>query len=145
MVALPLALASLVLAGVASAAPVDLEQRQVTCYPGVYLIVARGSNEDPGEGKPGMVADLVETMIPGSGSVAVDYPASIVDPLYPDSVGQGIDDTIAKITAYVDACGAASRIALVGYSQGGNVMTDALAGGVAKPDPLSTAYSQYSM
>lgn len=108
------------------------------------MIIARGSNEDPGEGKPGMVADLVAAAIPGSGRVAVDYPATIVDPLYPNSVTDGINDAISKINAYINACGAGAKIALVGYSQGGNVMTNVLAGGVAKPDPISPSTAAYS-
>ena len=130
-------------AALVGAAPLVIEPR-ATCYSGVYVIVGRGSTEDPGEGKPGAVADLVVAAIPDSASVAVNYPASIVDPPYPESVVDGIKDTIAKVQAYVDACGPSSKIALVGYSQGGNLMTDALAGGVDKPDPLTTAYSQYS-
>ena len=136
-------LLSLGLAGLAAAAPV--QQRQTTCYSGVYMIVARGSDEDPGEGKPGAVADLVAAQIPDSASVAVVYPASIVDPVYPDSVSDGITNAISLVQDYVNACGSSSRIALIGYSQGGNVMTDALAGGVDKPAVLTTAYTQYSM
>jgi hypothetical protein len=123
------------------AAPV---QRQVTCYSGVYMIIARGSNEDPGEGRPSIVADLVAAAIPGSGRVAVDYPATITGPLYPTSVTEGINDAIEKITSYVDACGDGAKIALLGYSQGGNVMTNVLAGGVAKPDPISPAIAAHS-
>lgn len=134
--ALPLALV-----GLAAAAPLA---PRVTCYSGVYMIVARGTTEDPGEGKPQQVSDLVEAAIPGSFSVAVDYPATALDPPYPVSVGDGITDTINKIHEYVDACGSDSRIVLIGYSQGGNVMTDVLAGGVAKPDVLEAEYAQYS-
>jgi hypothetical protein len=77
--------------------------------------------------------------------VAVDYPADICcDTLYPGSVSDGITDTISKIHDYVATCGAASRIVLIGYSQGGNVMTNVLAGGVAKPDPLGEEYRQNS-
>lgn len=134
------------LAAVSLAAP--LQPRQApTCVSGVYIIVARGSNEDPGEGAPGVVATLIKNAIPDSASVAVDYPASIIstsDPLYPKSVSDGITDTINKIHAYVDACGSSSRIVLLGYSQGGNVMTDVLAGGVFKPDPIESSYGQYS-
>lgn len=107
------------------------------------MIVARGSNEDPGEGRLSQVTSLVKSLIPGSASVAVDYPATIFDDgTYPVSVYEGIDDAIAKIEAYVSACGSASRIALLGYSQGGNVMTDALAGGVLKPDPIPAQYKK---
>ena len=141
MVASHFALAALALAQIAGGAPLP---RQTTCYSGVYMIVARGSTEDPGEGAPGVVADAVAAKIPDSASVAVDYPASLVDPPYPDSVSDGITDTINKIHAYVDACGSASNIVLIGYSQGGNIMTDVLAGGVAKPDALDPSYAQYS-
>jgi acetylxylan esterase len=141
MVSLRLALTS-VLAGLAAAAP--LLPRQ-TCYSGVYMIVARGSDEDPGEGAPGAVASAVASQLANSGSVAVDYPASIFDPPYPSSVSDGVTNTITLIQNYVNACGSSSKIALIGYSQGGNVMTDALAGGVDKPTPISTTYSKYSM
>ena len=81
MAAFRFALAVLALVGITTAAPVWLQQ--TTCYSGVYVIVGRGSTEDPGEGKPGEVADAVVAQIPNSASVAVDYPASIVDPPYP--------------------------------------------------------------
>ena len=145
MAAFRLALAALLAFALTStAAPLFPLPRQTTCYSGVYMIVGRGSTEDPGEGKPGAVADAVAALIPDSASVAVDYPASIIDPPYPESVSDGIDDTIDKIHTYVDACGADSNIVLIGYSQGGNIMTDVLAGGVAKPDPLDPSYAQYS-
>lgn len=81
----------------------------------------------------------------GSTSIAVDYPATIISSSssYPESVTDGINDAKAKVEAYVDACGSSSRIVLLGFSQGGNVMTDLLAGGVDKPDPLTADYAQY--
>lgn len=106
------------------------------------MIVARGSTEAAGEGKPGAVADLIAARVPGSASVAVNYPATLDN--YPSSVTAGINDAKAKVQSYVDACGDSSRIVLIGYSQGGNVMTDLLAGGVDKPAPLDDYYSQYS-
>ena len=131
-----------------AAAPVDpphanLASRQKR-YSGVYMIVGRGSTEAAGEGTPGAVASAVAAQLPNSASVAVNYPASLIDPPYPESVVDGINDAISKVKAYVDACGSSSKIALIGFSQGGNVMTDALAGGVDKPTPLSTAYTKYS-
>lgn len=131
------------LAALSMAAPLSTRQ---SCASGFYIIVARGSNEAPGEGKPGQVADLIEQMVPGSYSVAVDYPATIIadDSSYPSSVTDGINDTENKITSYVAACGSDSRIVLIGYSQGGNVMTDVLAGGVDKPAPIGEQYRQNS-
>jgi hypothetical protein len=80
--------------------------------------------------------------VPNSVSVAVNYPATLSN--YPDSVTAGIKDTISKIQTYVDTCGSSSKIVLLGYSQGGNVMTDVLAGGVDKPAPLADKYRQNS-
>lgn len=137
-----IALATLALAGITSAAPIA-EKRQTTCYSGVYMIVARGTDEAAGEGVASAVASLVAGQIADSGSVAVDYPASALDPIYPDSVTDGINDAISLIEDYVNACGDSSRIALIGFSQGGNVMTDALAGGVDKPTPIGAPYTDY--
>lgn len=125
-----------------SAAPIA--PRQQICYTGFYMIVARGSEEAAGEGKPGQVADMIAARVPDSFSIATDYPASIADPVYSTSVTDGIEDTKTKIQNYVDACGDASRIVLIGYSQGGNVMTDVLAGGVDKPDPIGDDLRPYS-
>lgn len=123
-----------------------LAPRQQTCYTGLYILVARGSNEAVGEGKTSTVANLIESRVPDSFSVAINYPAAIIsnDSIYPASVEDGVDDTKAKIESYVAACGAASRIALLGYSQGGNVVTDTLAGGLDKPAPIDVKYKPYS-
>ncbi len=136
------------LASTAVAAPAVVEPR-VSCASGVYMIVARGTGEAVGEGKPGQVAALVAARVPGSASVAVDYPASALrrraaNVIYPASVTAGINDTKKKIQDYVAQCGAGSKIALIGYSQGGNVMTDLLVGGVLKPAPLDDKYHKNS-
>ncbi|KAK4631296.1 Acetylxylan esterase 2 [Fulvia fulva] len=135
-------LLSLALAATAAAAP--LVPRQITCAEGLYIIVARGSNQPVGEGSVGPVGDMIEARIPGSYSVAVDYPAVIIGDgdTYFSSVIDGINDAREKVEAYVAACGSGSRIALVGYSQGGQVMTDLLAGGTGKPAPLAEQYRQ---
>lgn len=138
------ALTAAALASFASAAPV--EPRAQSCASGLYMIVARGTYEPKGQGKTGEVAKLVAARVPGSVSVAVDYPASALGggPIYPESVTRGINDTKQKIQDYVDSCGENSRIVLMGFSQGGNVITDTLAGGVLKPAPLSAEYHKYS-
>jgi hypothetical protein len=133
------ALLTIALSALATAAPL---LPRVNCVSGLYIIVARGSNEAAGEGKPGQVATLIKQRVPNSVSVAVNYPATLTS--YPDSVTAGIQDTISKIQDYVNTCGSGSRIALLGYSQGGNVMTDVLAGGVDKPAPLSDKYRRNS-
>lgn len=133
------------LAAMAAAHPLTQVQSAVTCVSGLYMIAARGSTEDPGEGPLSQVTALVKALVPGSASIAVDYPATIFDDgTYPISVSEGITDTITKIQNYVAACGSSSRIVLLGFSQGGNVMTDVLAGGVLKPAPIAENYRQNS-
>lgn len=127
----------------ASASPF-LTTRQSCSATSPYIICARGSDEDPGVGVVGTVAQSVQAAIPSAQIVAVDYPASIFDPPYPDSVSDGISATITLIQNYVNECGANSNIILLGFSQGGNVVTDVLAGGVDKPDPITSDYAQYS-
>ncbi len=131
----------LALATLGSAAPAALVSRQ-TCYSGVYVIGARGTDEDAGFGSVPSVVRSVVAAIPGSGSVALDYPASWLDPLYPDSVTDGVNALISLVKTYVDSCG--GKVVLVGFSQGGNVITDALAGGVDKPTPLAASYVSHS-
>jgi acetylxylan esterase len=133
----------LLFAALVSSAPVNnLLSRQTTCYSGVYIIGARGSDEDPGYGSVASVVSGVLAAIPNSGAIALDYPASVFDPLYDDSVSDGISTMISLIQTYVDSC--AGKIVLVGFSQGGNVVTDTLAGGVDKPTPISPTYASYS-
>ncbi|KAF3402829.1 hypothetical protein DPV78_004382 [Talaromyces pinophilus] len=128
---------SLGLAAVASAAPVALERR-ATCYSGVYVIGVRGTSESAGYGSTASVVNSVLAGIPGSGGVALDYPASWLDPLYPTSVTDGINTLISLVEDYANSC--SGDIVLVGFSQGANVITDALAGGVDKPTPLTASY-----
>ncbi|KAI1437881.1 putative acetylxylan esterase 2 precursor [Xylaria sp. CBS 124048] len=131
------------MAAVAAAQPLAARQ-SVTCVDGVYMIAARGSTEAAGEGPLQQVTDLVMGLVPNSAAIAVDYPATIItDGTYPVSVFEGIEDAISKVQTYVDTCGSSSKIALLGFSQGGNVMTDALAGGDLKPSPLTTNYTQF--
>lgn len=157
MVRASISLVALALTTIVSALPREL--RQVTCVSGLYIISARGSNEDAGEGKLGQVSTLIKNAVAGSTSVAVDYPAAIIslNSIYPESVNDGITDTMNKIQAYVGTCGSSSKIVLLGYSQGGNVMTDLLAGGfntpglpgvnlpaLGTPAPMSSTYKPNS-
>lgn len=124
-----------------ASAPVAIIPRQ-TCYSGVYIIAARGTTEAAGYGSIISVVNSVLNEIPGSGSIALDYPATYLIPIYSESVTKGIKTMISLIETYVDTCG--GKIVLVGYSQGGNVITDILAGGVDKPAVLSSKYAAYS-
>lgn len=138
------AVVAMAMATISYAAPVDPHASK--CVSGLYMIVARGTNEPVGQGKSGQIANMVAARVPGSASVAVDYPATAfgTGPIYPQSVTLGIKDTKRKIEDYVATCGDKSRIALIGFSQGGNVITDTLSGGILKPSPLEAKYRRYS-
>lgn len=56
-------LAAFILTTAALASPVN--RRQVTCVSGLYIISARGTLEDPGEGRVGNVSSLLKEEVPG--------------------------------------------------------------------------------
>ena len=128
----------LLVAALASAKPVALSPHGTTCYGGVYVIGVRGSSEAAGFGSTASVVSSILASIPNSGSLALDYPASVLDPLYPASVVDGIDALTPLVIDYANSC--SGDIVLVGFSQGANVITDALGGGVDKPAPLAASY-----
>jgi hypothetical protein len=117
---------------------------RVTCQKGVYIISARGTGDYTynGEGQTGQVADMIEAKISGSRTVAVEYQASA---FYNASLIEGVTDAKKKIIEYVDSCGSGSKIVLLGFSQGGNVMSNVLAGGVNTYQPaLPNKYTRNS-
>jgi len=97
----------------------------ITCATGLHLIVARGSTEPKGVGRIGVVAGNVTQAIPGSTVAAVDYPATFN--AYFASVNAGVTAMYAMIASYVTAC-PDSKVALLGYSQGGQVAMDVVCG-----------------
>jgi dienelactone hydrolase len=76
-------------------------------------------------GKIGVVAGNVSEAIPGSTVVAVDYPATFDN--YTVSENKGVVAMTSLISSYVAAC-PAGKIALLGYSQGGQVAMDVVCG-----------------
>ncbi|KAB5576214.1 acetylxylan esterase 2 [Coniochaeta sp. 2T2.1] len=97
----------------------------ITCATGIHLIVARGSTEPKGLGRIGVVAGNVTEAIPGSTVTAVDYPATF--DAYFQSVNLGVTAMTALIASYITAC-PSGKIALLGYSQGGQVAMDVVCG-----------------
>ena len=108
-------------AGAASAAATE-------CSSGLHLIVARGTNEDSGPGSMGALAELVADRIKGSDVEGLDYPATMTDPDYITSVEEGADEMRETIRGYAKAC-PGNKVAVIGYSQGAQVATDAFCGG----------------
>ncbi|KAL8411651.1 hypothetical protein RB596_001068 [Gaeumannomyces avenae] len=92
---------------------------------GVHVIVARASEELPGPGIMGKVAEDVVSKIPGSDFVAVDYPAKLSD--YKASQKAGVVAMSALISDYTAAC-PEGKLVLMGYSQGAHVVADIVCG-----------------
>lgn len=102
-----------VMAGSAAAAAVAAP---VTCADGLYLIVGRGTTEDPGEGASEVFADSILSKIKGSKVLAVDYPATLEDPSYMESVEEGTKALEKELSDYVKKC-PKGKVAYLGYSQ----------------------------
>lgn len=130
---------------VAMSLPLDLETRQTTtvCAKGVHIIAARGSTQPPGEGSLQSLSALIQSAIPGSTSSAVVYPA-LLDP-YNSSEEQGVANMLLLIQQYVTSCPKA-KLVLTGYSQGAQIIGDALGGGsFINSAPLAEVYRKNSM
>lgn len=87
-----------------------------TCVDGLYMLVARGTEEPKGTGATGAIADRIADRIKDSRIDALDYPATFTDPLYPESVEDGADQMLEVVKDYIETC-PDGKIAVLGYSQ----------------------------
>ncbi|KIW52425.1 hypothetical protein PV05_08061 [Exophiala xenobiotica] len=116
-----------------------------TCAGSLYILCARGSGElavapkagtyPDNTGSPGILALQVASRIEGTVIAGVIYPAT--DPTatgalnitaYELSENAGAKAIVEEVNQYHSAC-PDSKIALIGYSQGAQVVQDALCGG----------------
>lgn len=104
-----------------------------SCVAGLFMLVARGTNEDPGPGALGTLAERIADRIDDSEIVALDYPATFTDPLYPQSVVEGTDAMREAVRNYTDSC-PDGKIAVFGYSQGAHVASNVFCGGSDEED-----------
>ncbi|QIX01267.1 hypothetical protein AMS68_006784 [Peltaster fructicola] len=129
---------------VASALASPIETR-ATCS-GAHVLWARGSYETYANSTLLPLVNKIATTTGGSSS-AIIYPATVINATvssdYDNSVAAGINNTILQIKQYVASCGSSSRVVLVGYSQGGQVMTDTLVGGAFEPAGIDSSYWKY--
>ncbi|KAB8360645.1 hypothetical protein FH972_024383 [Carpinus fangiana] len=133
------------LAAGASASPIEVAKRDFQCG-GPLIVAARGSGEQPGEGVQSQVVGMVKGAVPNwSGSdFGLDYPAVINDGSnYGPSVVAGIQNLNGVVTGFVDQCGEGSKVVLLGYSQGGQVVSSLLGGGSGQP-ALAAKYTPHS-
>jgi acetylxylan esterase len=122
-----------ILAGIASANPLghELDERQ-SC-PGVYVFGARETTAPAGYGTSSGLVNMVVSAYPGAGSAAISYPAcggqsSCGGVSYDSSAQQGTTAVISAVNSLNSRC-PNTKIVLVGYSQGGQIMDNAFCGG----------------
>jgi acetylxylan esterase len=113
------------LTSVALAAPFPFFRRQAAC-PQNHLIVARGSLEAPGPGSMLSLAEKVMAANPGTTMESVVYPATIDN--YDVSSANGTAATEQQLSSFVQKC-PSSKVAMMGFSQGAQIVGDALGGG----------------
>ena len=110
----------------------------------LHMIVARGSTEPQGEGSVRAITAQIQNLVSGSSSEGIMYPATLED--YQSSESQGAAAMVQAITNYAQAC-PDSKIALLGYSQGAQVIGDALGGGSFDTSqlPIDTSLTKNGM
>ncbi|KAH8157995.1 hypothetical protein CIB48_g10245 [Xylaria polymorpha] len=121
-----------ILAAIATANPV--EQRQAC--PGVYVFGARETTAPAGYGTAGGLVSMVTAAYANSQSSAITYPAcggqaacGGVD--YDSSATQGTAAVVSAVNSLNSRC-PDTKIVLIGYSQGGQIMDNALCGGAGQ-------------
>lgn len=133
---LPLLLSSLLIGTASVSASVvafdslPLEKR---ACPQVHVFGARETTVAQGYGTSGPVVNSILANFPGSTSEAIVYPAcggqsSCGGVSYANSVIQGVSAVASQVNAFNQQC-PSTILALVGYSQGGQIFDDAYCGG----------------
>ncbi|TGO39141.1 hypothetical protein BHYA_0059g00050 [Botrytis hyacinthi] len=115
----------------ASALPSELDTR-ATC-PEIHVFGARETTAPAGFGTAGVVVNLILAAHSGSTSEAINYPAcggqsSCGGVGYGNSVVAGVAAVAAAVNKFHTQC-PSTKLVLVGYSQGGEIMDDAFCGG----------------
>ncbi|KAI0805595.1 cutinase-domain-containing protein [Xylaria sp. FL0064] len=113
------------------ASPAEIAERQ-SC-PDIYVFGARETTVGPGYGTAGGLVNQVLAAYPGSQASPIDYPAcggqaSCGGISYDQSATQGTAAVVSAVTSLNSRC-PNTKIVLIGYSQGGQIMDNALCGG----------------
>ncbi|KAJ5458318.1 hypothetical protein N7475_009706 [Penicillium sp. IBT 31633x] len=121
------------LAGSALAVPLEVDiEKRITC-PGVHIFGARETTAAAGYGSSNTVVNGLLSAYSGSTAEAINYPAcggqaTCGGVSYSSSVAQGIAAVASAVNSYNSQC-PSTKLVLVGYSQGGEIMDAALCGG----------------
>ncbi|CZT12284.1 probable Acetylxylan esterase 2 [Rhynchosporium agropyri] len=121
----------LLLVAQALSSPLDIEERQ-SC-PKIHIFGARETSAPPGYGTAGVTVNLVLKAYPGSTAEVVSYPAcggqaSCGGKSYSASALEGTRTVANLVNAYNTKC-PTTQIVLIGYSQGSQIIDNALCGG----------------
>jgi acetylxylan esterase len=121
------AVAAGTLAAVVTASPADAVPAPAGSCAAVSIVTARASTEAPGEGITGaLVSQVVNQSRQTVSRASVSYPATLGN--YAASQAQGVAAAKTQVTNLVNRC-PTTKVVLLGYSQGANVIGDILAGG----------------
>ncbi|KAJ2898847.1 hypothetical protein MKZ38_003606 [Zalerion maritima] len=116
----------------ASANPVEQVGKRQSC-PEIHVFGARETTVSPGYGSSASVVNAVINAYSGTTSEAITYPAcggqsSCGGIAYGDSAAQGTSAVAAAVNNFHTQC-PDTKLVLVGYSQGGQIMDNAFCGG----------------
>ncbi|OAX80315.1 hypothetical protein ACJ72_05355 [Emergomyces africanus] len=108
--------------------PVPVPQAQPAPAPcaAITVISARGTTEDPGEGRLTTIASDLANAHENSERIALDYPAYLFP--YSVSLFRGIQALTGLLNTSVSSC-PTTKVVLLGYSQGAHVIGNTLCGG----------------
>lgn len=111
--------AALILAGLASATPLDIQERQ-SCSE-IHVFGARETTAPPGYGTSEGLVQMVQQAYPGTTAEPISYPAcggqgSCGGASYDDSAQQGTSAVVSAVTSLNQRC-PDTKIVLIGYSQ----------------------------
>ncbi|KAJ5630305.1 uncharacterized protein N7484_010405 [Penicillium longicatenatum] len=115
------------------AVPLEVYTEKRQSCPGVHVFGARETTASPGYGSSSTVVNSVLNAYSGSTAEAISYPAcggqsSCGSVSYSSSVAQGIAAVASAVNSFNSRC-PETKLVLVGYSQGGEIMDAALCGG----------------
>ncbi|KAI1077740.1 acetylxylan esterase precursor [Whalleya microplaca] len=121
-----------ILASLVSSTPLELEDRQSSC-PAIHVFGARETTAAQGYGTSQGLVNMVTQAYSGSTAEAIVYPAcggqsSCGGVSYDQSATQGTAAVVKAVTDLNSRC-PDTKIVLIGYSQGGQIMDNALCGG----------------
>ncbi|CAP62281.1 uncharacterized protein PODANS_5_12330 [Podospora anserina S mat+] len=123
---------------VVSGSPIDVEEAEAAVLakrqcPQIHVFGARETTVAPGFGTAGQVVNLILQAFPGATSEAIQYPAcggqaSCGGVQYGESARQGTNAVATAVNNFHTRC-PNTQFVLVGYSQGGQIMDNAVCGG----------------